>query len=496
MTYARFAWLAALALTVVACAARPAALASQTTTSGNAAIFGAAGDAATRVLEDVLYDPAGKWRRCLPDADCGEGNIDWGDDSLTYALAFRWRTTKDPNIPRVMTTLARTAFRYGPCPMPKCDQFSDRAAWDSVAESLEHEITGDDDVLAKAKAAFSLVDETNAFGLGACPGIDYQLPNGDGNHLKTLETDANYVLAAMLLYRDTGTGAYLKAAVAKYAAIRSAFLDPAVPLYSVYVFDDGTSCKALPHRFFASVNGDMIQDGLLLAAATKDQTYRDQAIATAKAVAQYLSDPAGVYADLQAENDTEEPLIEAMYALATEQHQNFARTWLLTAARAERSARTPAGVYGRFFDGPPPQAPVTEWQTGGGLALAIAAAALEPDGTPPLGAWSSATYVSDNLSALPATISIHGRAIALIGTIGESCCESGHARVFIDGTETFDHTGIWQNKSSSGKTLPQSVLFAWRWPAPGPHTIVLRPGVVNGKEGTSFLHITGYELVP
>ena len=111
--------------------------------------------------------------------------------------------------------------------------------------------------------------------------------------------------------------------------------------------------------------------------------------------------------------------------------------------------------------------------------------ALEPDGTPPAGAWSGATYVNDDLSVLPATISIRGRAIALIGTIGENCCESGHARVVIDGTETFDQTGIWQNKSSSGKTLPS-----------GPHTIVLRPGVVNGKEGTSFLHLSGYEIVP
>jgi hypothetical protein len=350
---------------------------SQTTAaSGDAASFGAAGNAAAHVLEDVLFDAAGTWRRCLPDADCGEGNSDWGDDSLTYALAFRWRTTKDPSIPPLMAALAGTAVRYGPCSLPNCDQFSDRAAWDSVADSLEHEITGNGDALQKAQAAFSLIAGSNAFGLGACPGIDYQLPSGDGNHLKTLETGANYVLAAMLLYRETGTAAYLKAAVAKYAAIRKAFLDRAVPLYSVYVFDDGTSCTQVPHRFFASVNGDMIQDGLLLAAATNDRIYRAQAIATGKAVARYLSDAAGVYAGLQAENDTEEPLVEAMYELATEQHQSFARSWLLSAARAERSARTPAGVYGRFFDGPPPQAPVTEWQFGGGHALAFAAACL------------------------------------------------------------------------------------------------------------------------
>jgi len=64
---------------------------------------------------------------------------------------------------------------------------------------------------------------------------------------------------------------------------------------------------------------------------------------------------------------------------------------------------------------------------------------------------------------LPASITVTGSAIALIGTLGERCCEPGHARVFVDGRETVDGTGIWQNKSSSGKSLPGSVLFAWRW---------------------------------
>ena len=64
----------------------------------------------------------------------------------------------------------------------------------------------------------------------------------------------------------------------------------------------------------------------------------------------------------------------------------------------------------------------------------------------------------------PASIAVTGSAIALIGTLGERCCEPGHARVFVDGRETVDGTGIWQNKSSSGRSLPRSVLFAWRWP--------------------------------
>jgi hypothetical protein len=94
----------------------------------------------------------------------------------------------------------------------------------------------------------------------------------------------------------------------------------------------------------------------------------------------------------------------------------------------------------------------------------------------------------------PAQITFTGSGIALIGTIGARCCESGHARVFIDGRETFDHIGIWQNKSSSGRSLADSVLFAWRWPTPGRHTLTFQPGLANAKEGGSFLHLVGYEL--
>jgi hypothetical protein len=92
-------------------------------------------------------------------------------------------------------------------------------------------------------------------------------------------------------------------------------------------------------------------------------------------------------------------------------------------------------------------------------------------------------------------VTFTGRAVALIGTVGEQCCESGHARVFIDGRPVFDQTGIWQDKSSAGVPLPGSVLFAWRWPRPGRHTIEIAPGYPNGKEGTSFFHMTGYFVV-
>jgi hypothetical protein len=36
---------------------------------------------------------------------------------------------------------------------------------------------------------------------------------------------------------------------------------------------------------------------------------------------------------------------------------------------------------------------------------------------------------------------------------------------------------------------------AWRWPVAGKHTIEILAGIPNAKEGTSFFHMTGYDLV-
>ena len=271
-----------------------------------------------------------------------------------------------------------------------------------------------------------------------------------------------------------------------------------MPLYTVYVFDNGSACTQVPGRYFGSVNGNMIWAGLYLARATGDASYLGQAVATARAVTRHLGDATGVYADPQAENDVTEPLIEAMYDMATAGRQGFARYWLLAAASAAASDLTVSGTYGRFFGGPPPRAPVTAWQVNGGLTLALAAAALDPRGRPAdPGFWRHATFVRHDLrlAGRPVQFTFTGRAVAIIGTIGEVCCQPGHAQVFIDGTQTYDQTGIWQNKSSSGRSLPDSVLFAWRWPTPGRHTVQIRPGVPNAKEGGPFFHMAGYEVV-
>ena len=67
--------------------------------------------------------------------------------------------------------------------------------------------------------------------------------------------------------------------------------------------------------------------------------------------------------------------------------------------------------------------------------------------------------------------------------------------MYIDGAQTFDQTGIWQNKSPAGVPLPRSVLFAWRWPGPGRHTIEMGPALADAKQGGTYFHMTGYYVV-
>jgi hypothetical protein len=466
-------------------AAAPARMGGETT-------FAAAGRLSLSTLFDVYYGRDGLWRQC-DSSTCPQANSDWGVDALTYSLYLRWEVAHDASISPVMSALVSTSPSYPtPCLLPSCQSWSDVPEWDAIADVREYEVTGDPDALAKAEAAFGYVESSDAFALGACPEIRYQQPSGEINHLKTLETDGNAIKAAVLLYQATGDTSYLHSAIGRYAAVRSHFLDPRVPLYTVYVFDDGTTCTPVPHRFFASVNGDMIWSGLELFRITGQRSYLEQALGTARAVASDLPDGAGVFADLQAENDIVEPLVEAMYALATEAGASFARSWILTNAAAAISARGSDGAFGRFFDGPPPQTTATAWQTNGGLAIEVAAAALAPDQViPAKSRWAFAHRTSRSLGPI-GTISFNGSAIALLGTLGEPCCEAGHVRVFVDGRETFDETGIWQGKSSLGREIPGSVLFAWRWSRAGPHTISFAPGVRNEKEGGSFLHIRAY----
>jgi hypothetical protein len=451
---------------------------------------------AEATLLRVYYAGGADWRKCNA-STCTTGDRDWGVDSLTYSLALRFRVSRDGRLLAPLRALARTAPMYpAPCTSGStCSSWSDVPEWDAIALVDEYAATGDQEALTKAKAAFAFVDQSGVYALGACPQIDYQQPGGGTNQLKTLETDSNLIKAALLLYRATDVPAYLAAGRARYDAARAYFFDPNANLYTVYVFDDGKACVQLPHRFFASVNGNMIWNGVELFRDTGVRSYLDQAVATAKAVALDLNDGRGIFADLQAENDIVEPLVEGMDALA-HQHQTFARGWILRNAAAALSAQAPDGSFGRFFDGPAPETTVTAWQTNGGLALQIAAASLAPNSLiPTTRAWAGAVLVRHEISTMPATLEFHGSGIALLGTLGEQCCEAGHARVLIDGHETFDATGIWQNKSSLGQSINDTVLFAWRWRSAGAHSLTFEPGTANGKEGGSFLHLQAFELL-
>jgi len=442
-------------------------------------------------LQGNLYTGSGTWLACS--SGCGAANLDWGNDSLTYALYLRWSITRDPSLVAIFAGLTATAASDGPCRNSGCGA-SDVPEWDAIADAREFEVTGDGRARDLAMQAYASVRDSNAFALGACPTVRYQVAFGGDDGLKTLETDSNAIKAALLLWKATGLQSYLDDAQSTYAAVRQYFLDPTLPLYTVYVFDDGKTCAQLPRRFFASVNGNMIWNGAALASATGVQQYLVDATQTAMAI-QSLADARGVFTDLQAENDVVEPLVEAFYALAVDQGVNFARTWILTNAQAAiTNARTADGFYGRFFDGPPPVAPVTAWQTNGGLALVIAAAALAPTDVVPADAgWSTGRSVERDITAL---LSLTGSGVALFGTLGEVCCEPGHASVAIDGVETVDQTGIWQNKSSASHAFPDVVLFAWRWPSTGPHTLQFGPSTTNPKEGGPFLHIQRYVVLP
>jgi hypothetical protein len=250
---------------------------------------------AVSLLEREFYNGTGLWHMCVPLA-CNTKNRDWGSDSLTYVLYLRWLLTRDPSVPPIMATLADTAHAWVPADAGS----SDTVMWDAIADAREYQVTGRPAALAKARQAFRWVDSVMArgFASGACPGIDYQWPYGRGGGLKTLETATNYIKAALLLHEITGSASYLAKAEVEYRHVRRYFLVGKVPLYTVYVFDDGAACRPLPGRYFASVNGNMIWAGSALAADTGHPGYLRQAIATAASRRAGASATAPVYADL------------------------------------------------------------------------------------------------------------------------------------------------------------------------------------------------------
>ena len=464
--------------------------------SGSSETFSAAGASATQALLHVFYAGSGKWQLCS-DGLCGQPDDDWGADSLTFALALREQATADPSLTPVLAALAAAAPRYpAPCKGAKCTALSDIPEWDTIALAREYEATHDPADLAKAQAAFEFVGGGD--GLLARRMPRHPLP-------AALRRGQRPQDARDGRQRDQGSAAALSrhgrrelpGRCPRTLRRRPQVLPrpPRAALQHLRVrqWQDVRPAPASLLRV-RQRRHDLERSRAL--PGYGPQEYLQQALATAQAVAADLNDARGIFADLQAENDVVEPLVEAMYYLAVDENVSFAREWILTNAAAALGERTTSGLFGRFFDGPPPTATVTAWQANGAFALEIAAAALEPTtaAITPAGAGTW-VYVPKEITRTPAGITFLGEGIALVGTLGEKCCESGHVRLFIDGKETFDQTGIWQNKSSAGISIPNTILFAWRWSTPGEHTIGVKMGIYNPKEGTSFVHIRGYYVM-
>lgn len=434
--------------------------------------FSQAAAQAQSTLMQVFYAGDGSWRDCN-NVDCRRSDSDWGADSATYALYLRWMTTHDPSIRSTMAQLLRNGPQYGaPCDAAPCSSWSDTPAWDAVAFMREAQVLdGDAHAIASARAALRYAEQSQAFAGGACRGVPYQLPQPGQTQVKTLETDANLTKADLLVYGATRERGYLNDAIMRYGDDRAWFFDRDAGLYTVHVIDDGAQCRQVPDRFFASVNGDMIWNALRLWRYTGQMHFFDEAVAVAESVDRNLSDSRGIFVDLQGENDVVEPLVEAMYILASEEDAAFARDWIVRNAGAALSARAADGTFSRLFDGPS-QTMSSIWESNGGIALEMAAGAADPLGQPSApDSWDGGTNLGETITKLPATIVFNGAGIALSGTIGK-LCTSGHVHVFIDGIETFDRTGLWQNHS-----MPDgdSVFFAWRWQQPGLHVVRLEP---------------------
>jgi len=245
--------------------AAPRAPAQPAPPTAGAVTFTAAGNHALETLLHTYYTGHGSWRAC-DGPNCPAGDADWGDDSLTATVALREAQTHASNLLPVLRALAKNARSYpAPCGRVKsCATLSDEPEWDAVALAEEYEATRYAAALSKAEAAYQFVAGSRVYTSGACPSIPYQQPGGGDTKVKTLESEANLIKAALLLYGETKNSAYLAAAIAGYSAARTYFLDSRSSLYTTYVFDNGKRCVRLQRRFFASVNGDMIWNGVEL----------------------------------------------------------------------------------------------------------------------------------------------------------------------------------------------------------------------------------------
>jgi len=458
--------------------------------------YGDIGATTTTALQQSWF-AGGAWKLCLA-AACPTSSSGSGAAALTFAAYFGWqpqnKSAGDPSYGPLMDKIVQhiPIFNH-PCVDAGCHINSDVPMWNAVAmvRSYNKEDTGNPG-LSAAVIVLRTFDRSRAYYTGACPEIAYLEPFGGKSKLKALATESNYVKASINVAQLSSDNSYLDKAEHHYLAARKYFFDPKAGLYTGYVIDDGQHCRQVPRRFLAGVNGNMIYSAFALDQLRKgDPAYSQQANAVAHAAVKELSDARGILANLQDEDDTADPLFEAMYVIAYYWNQDFARSWIVRNAAAADAARTKDGSVGRFLDGPPPEDGVSAWQTSGGFAATLAAKALEPYEVPsPDPGWSHAGFKPLKAQKTPLVIRFTGRGIALRGTLGDPCCPSG-ARVFVDGVETFDHTGIRQSYSPAGK-FPNAVLFAWQWPASGKHEIKIEARAP--ADAARAVHLSGYEV--
>ena len=456
--------------------------------------YGDAGKASSTSLQELWFAD-GAWKLCLA-PDCPVAQSGSGAAALTYDAYFAWRPkdSGDSSYGPLMAKIAATIPPFTrPCVNATCHTLSTVAMADAVALLRTYDPNETDrSGLAKVTGALDALDRSKAYFRGACPEIPYAEPFGGKSMLKALATDSNYAKAAVSVAHYTLDTSYLDRGERRYLLARKFFFDPKAGLYTAYVLDDGKQCRQVPAQFQAGVNGDMIYVAYVLFVASRGAAYQAQATSVAQAVATKLSDARGILANLEDEHDSAEPLFEAFYVLAKYWNQDFALDFVTRNAAAVEGARTQTGSLGRFFDGPPPEDGVTAWQTSGGFAATLAAQALQPgDVLPSPGpGWTNARFTALGPQKMPQVIRFNGSGIALRGTLGDRCCPAG-ARVFVDGVETFDRTGIRQSYSPAGK-IPNSVLFAWQWPTAGKHEIRLE--AKSPSDADRAVHLSGYEV--
>jgi hypothetical protein len=456
--------------------------------------YGDGGRASSAALQQLWFADGG-WKLCLA-AGCPSAKSGSGAAALTFAAYFAWMPQNggDASYAPLMDKIgASIPVPAAPCVDSTCRVRSDVPMWNAVAllrtyDKNERVNPG----LEKASSVLDSFDRSSAYFKGACPEIPYLEPFGGKSKLKALATDSNYAKAALSVAHYTGKDVYLDRGERRYLAARKYYFDPKAGLYTAYLIDDGKHCTQVPHRFLASVNGNMIYSAYVLFASQRGTVYQQQASGVARTAVAKLSDARGVLANLQDEDDTADPLFEAMFVLANYWNMDFARAWIARNAAAAEGARREDGSIGRFLDGPPPAGGVTAWQTSGGFAATLAAQALQPGEVLPSPGpgWKTAKFVRLGAQTTPQTIRFTGSGIALRGTLGDPCCPGG-ARVFIDGVETFDHTGIRQSYSPAGK-IPNAILFAWQWPVAGKHEIKLEADSPAGAAQAA--HLSGYEV--